>query len=99
MAHITGGGIPGNLPRILPDNVGAIIKEGSWPCPPVFRVIEESGFVPSLDMRRTFNMGIGYIMVVPKDRAEETVSILQEAGFASYRIGSVVKGGKEILYE
>ncbi|MGD0884858.1 MAG: phosphoribosylformylglycinamidine cyclo-ligase [Thermodesulfovibrionales bacterium] len=99
MAHITGGGIPGNLPRILPDNVGAVIKEGSWPCPPVLRVIEESGAVPSLDMRRTFNMGIGYIMVVPEDRAEDTVSILRETGFASYRVGSIVKGGKEILYE
>jgi phosphoribosylformylglycinamidine cyclo-ligase len=99
MAHITGGGIPGNLPRILPDKVGAVIKEGSWPLPPVLRIIEESGYVPSLDMRRTFNMGIGYIMVVSEDRAEETISILEETGFPSYRIGSVVNGRKEILYE
>jgi phosphoribosylformylglycinamidine cyclo-ligase len=99
MAHITGGGIPGNLPRILPDNVGAVIKQGSWPLPPMFRVIEESGNVPAHDMRRTFNMGIGYIMVVPEDTADDAVSILEETGFISYRIGSIVKGRKEILYE
>lgn len=99
MAHITGGGIPGNLPRVFPDGVGAVVREGSWPEPQIFRVIHDWGNVPANDMRMTFNMGIGYIMVVSKDKAEGAVSILKEAGFDSYIIGSIVKGDKEVRYE
>ena len=98
-AHITGGGIPGNLPRVLPEGVGAVVREGSWPVPAVFRVIEEMGNVPVNDMRRTFNMGIGYIFVVPEKDAGDTVGLLKNAGFDSYVIGTVVKGKKEVRYE
>ncbi|HET6515912.1 MAG TPA: phosphoribosylformylglycinamidine cyclo-ligase [Thermodesulfovibrionales bacterium] len=99
MAHITGGGIPGNLPRIFPEEVGAVIRKGSWPEPPIFRMIEEMGHVPVDDMRRTFNMGIGYIVAVPEDQSGRAVSILKEKGFDSYVIGSIVKGVKEVIYE
>lgn len=99
IAHITGGGIPGNLPRVFPDGVGASISKEAWPVPAVFRLIEEMGNVPPSDMARTFNMGIGCIMVVPEESSEDAVSLLKEAGFDSYIIGSVVKGKREVKYE
>lgn len=99
MAHITGGGIPGNLPRVFPEGFGVVLKKRSWPVPPIFPFIERLGDVPSGDMRRTFNMGIGYIMVVPGEASQNAVSILKEAGFDSYTIGNVVRGAKEVIYE
>jgi phosphoribosylformylglycinamidine cyclo-ligase len=99
IAHITGGGIPGNLPRIFPEGIGAVVSENSWPVPPIFRIIREMGNVPSDDMARTFNMGIGCIIVVPQKDAEISVSLLKESGFDSYEIGSVVHGKKEVRYE
>ena len=98
MAHITGGGIPGNLPRILPRGISAFIDEGSWPVPPVFQVIKKMGKVPVADMRMTFNMGIGYIIVIPKTEAEKTSSILKKAGYDSFVIGNIEKGGQETRY-
>jgi phosphoribosylformylglycinamidine cyclo-ligase len=99
VVHVTGGGIPGNLPRVFPEGVGALVREGSWPVPAIFRIIEEMGNVPVNDMKRTFNMGIGYIFVVPEKEAGDTVGLLKEAGFDSYVIGTVVKGKKEVRYE
>jgi phosphoribosylformylglycinamidine cyclo-ligase len=99
IAHITGGGIPGNLPRVFPEGVGAVVREGSWPIPAIFRVIEKKGNVPVNDMKRTFNMGIGYILVVPEKEAGDAVGLLKDAGFDPYVIGTVVKGKKEVRYE
>lgn len=99
IAHITGGGVPGNLPRVFPVGIGAVIKKGSWPVPPVFGLIQNMGNVPREDMARTFNMGIGCIMVVPEEVSENALSLLRDAGFNSYVIGSVVKGNKEVKYE
>ncbi len=98
MAHITGGGIPGNLPRILPEDISANIKVGSWPVPEIFKVIEKMGNVPEEDMRRTFNMGIGFIMVVSKASAEEAVSLLKKAGYPAFLIGNAVKRGGGVIY-
>ncbi len=99
IAHITGGGIPGNLPRIFPEGIAAVVKKGSWPVPPIFRIIREMGNVPSDDMAGTFNMGIGCIIVVPQKDAEISLSLLKESGFDSCVIGSVVHGRKEVRYE
>ena len=99
IAHITGGGIPGNLPRVLPEGVGAVVREGSWPVPAIFRVIKEKGNVPVNDMKRTFNMGIGFILVVSEKEAGDAVGLLKDAGFDSCVIGTVVKGKKEVRYE
>lgn len=99
MAHITGGGIPGNLPRILPEGVGIIIREKSWSLPPIFGLIENAGRVPLDDMRRTFNMGIGYVIVVPEKASKDAVSLLKGSGFDSFIIGNIVKGNKEVMYE
>jgi len=98
MAHITGGGIPGNLPRVFPRGVGAIIEERAWSVPPVFKVIEQLGNVPLNDMKRTFNMGIGFVMIVAKEDADETLLLLKKAGYKASHIGSMVKGIEGVQY-
>ena len=95
MAHITGGGIPGNLPRIFNNNLTAVITEGSWPVPPVFDLIRKHGRVPDDDMRQTFNMGIGYVIVLGRRSARSAVSLLNDYGYSAFIIGSMERGGKE----
>ncbi|MDA8431542.1 MAG: phosphoribosylformylglycinamidine cyclo-ligase, partial [Nitrospiraceae bacterium] len=92
MAHITGGGIPGNLPRIFPKGLGASMFKGSWPEQPIFGLIRRYGNVPADDMKRTFNMGIGFIVVVSKGESDETIGILKKKGFPAYLIGEIRKG-------
>lgn len=92
MAHITGGGIPGNLNRMLPKNIDALVDSGSWEIPPVFRLIQETGNVPLSEMIKTFNMGIGYAMAVAPKEAGKTVALLGKAGYPSFVIGQAVKG-------
>lgn len=98
MAHITGGGIPGNLPRIFSEGVCASINKNSWPAPPIFNFIKDMGNVPDDDMKRTFNMGIGYILVVSMDVSQDAISILNKSGFNSYIIGNIEKGGRGVRY-
>ncbi|MEW6418021.1 MAG: phosphoribosylformylglycinamidine cyclo-ligase [Nitrospirota bacterium] len=98
MAHITGGGIPGNLPRILPKGICANIKAIAWPVHPIFRLIKEMGNVPEEDMKKTFNMGIGYVMVVSANKAEDTISILNKSGYKAFNIGNTEKGGRGVRY-
>jgi phosphoribosylformylglycinamidine cyclo-ligase len=96
MAHITGGGLPGNLPRILPEGLTAEIDAQSWPVPPVFRVIEEFGPVKRDEMFRVFNMGIGYVLVASKAEAAALADYFNESGLAAYLIGEVVSGAGEV---
>jgi len=98
MAHITGGGIPGNLPRILPDNIYADIKIGSWPISPIFKIIEKTGDIADDEMKRTFNMGIGYIIIVSKDTSGDAISLLHKAGYSAFIIGNTKQGGKGVRY-
>lgn len=98
MAHITGGGIPGNLPRILPKGMSAVIQSGSWPVPRIFALIRRLGKVPEDDMKRTFNMGVGYVMVVSKRKAEDAVSMLNRLGYQAFIIGKIERGGKGVQY-
>jgi phosphoribosylformylglycinamidine cyclo-ligase len=95
MAHITGGGIPGNLPRIFNKRLTAVIQTGSWPVPPVFELIRKLGRVPLADMRKTFNMGIGYVIVIREKSSRSVVTLLNEYGYSAYLIGSIEKGGRE----
>ncbi len=95
MAHITGGGIPGNLPRIFNKKLTAIIQDGSWPVPPVFELIRKLGRVPVADMRKTFNMGVGYVIVVEGKSASSAVTLLNKYGYPAYLIGTIEKGGRE----
>jgi len=96
MAHITGGGIPGNLVRILPDNVRAVIDKGSWPVLPLFDFIQEKGPVDEDEMYRAFNMGVGFILVVSPDIADDIAGVLKNAGETPYIIGKIESGSREV---
>jgi phosphoribosylformylglycinamidine cyclo-ligase len=99
MAHITGGGIPGNLPRIFPKGFGAVLFKGSWPEPEIFSVIRRAGNVPEQDMRRTFNMGMGFIVVVGRKDGDRALAALKKKGVAAYLIGRSKKGISGVRYE
>jgi len=93
LAHITGGGITENLPRILPSGTGAVIARDAWDVPALFRFLQQAGGVPDAEMFRTFNMGIGMIVVCDARYQSEVLAILHESGGAgSTAIGSVVAG-------
>ena len=92
MAHITGGGLPGNLPRAL-GGLGARLYASSWEEPPIFALIRSLGNVPEAEMRRIFNLGIGFCAVVPEGEADRALEALRGTGCASWRIGEVVEGG------
>jgi phosphoribosylformylglycinamidine cyclo-ligase len=92
LCHVTGGGIDGNLPRVLPPGTEAVVDETTWPAPPIFRLIAEMGPVEATEMQRTFNMGLGLVVVVRADAAEAVASAMRGAGEAVYRIGAVRKG-------
>ncbi|MCE5194008.1 MAG: phosphoribosylformylglycinamidine cyclo-ligase [Nitrospiraceae bacterium] len=98
MAHITGGGITGNLPRIFPKGVSAVIKQGSWNIPPIFNLIKDIGGVPEDDMRKTFNLGVGYIIIVSSDEADKTLGLLSKTGYNAFSIGNIEKGGRGVRY-
>lgn len=88
-AHITGGGIPGNLPRALPPNLGAVVELRSWDVPSIFRIIAKEGRVPEEDMRRTFNLGVGLILVVAEQNLGEVLTRLVNQG-PGWVLGRVV---------
>ncbi len=96
MAHITGGGIVGNLPRVLPENTTAVIFKNTWSVPPVFLLIQKMGKVSESEMFKVFNMGIGYIFIVEEKDAEKTINILKRNGYNSFQIGEVEKGREKI---
>lgn len=91
IAHITGGGIELNLPRIFPPGIGAVVEKKRWIAPPVFEMIREAGPVPEREMFRTFNMGIGMILVVPDDSAAGILRQLEEAKWPAWVIGRLEK--------
>jgi len=91
IAHITGGGFIDNIPRILPQNAKAVIKKKSWEWLPIFKFIKWLGNIDDLEMMRTFNCGIGMIIVVKNDTAEDIVSFLKHNGIESFIIGEIVK--------
>ena len=90
-AHITGGGITGNTPRILPDGLGVVVNTGAWPKPPIFELLRRIGEIPEADYRRTFNLGIGMICVVGEKEMARVERALKRLGEKWYRIGSVVE--------
>lgn len=98
MAHITGGGITDNLPRALPSHLDAALRRGTWEILPVFQFIRERGKVDDAEMYRTFNMGIGLILVVAKDRVERVENFLQRRSERYYLIGEIVEGSGKVRY-
>jgi phosphoribosylformylglycinamidine cyclo-ligase len=93
-AHITGGGLPGNVPRVLPDGMAAALQP-AWPVPPVFRWLARTGGVPAEEMLRAFNCGLGMVLVVADAEAGAAAALLTEAGETVYRIGTIEARGLE----
>jgi len=93
LAHITGGGLTENLPRVLPEGLRAEIDLGAWDLPPVFRWLAETGGMAEAELLKTFNAGIGMVAVVPADRAEEAAQILRDGGETVHVIGRISEGG------
>ncbi len=98
MAHITGGGITENLPRVLPRGTAAVIELGSWPVLPIFEHLQKLGNVPMDEMLRTFNMGLGMLLVVPSKKFKKAQTLLERAGEKVYTVGRIVKGDRKVLY-
>src|SRR5712691_8979643 len=96
LAHITGGGLTENIPRILPDGTGVEIQPGSWPVLPIFEVLRQIGNVSDKEMFRTFNMGVGMVIVCAESDAAKIKAHLESSGEACYQIGRVTRGGKRV---
>ena len=92
MAHITGGGFVDNIPRVLPSGVGVQIDQTAWTVPPLFRLIQDKGGVSEAEMCRVFNMGIGFVLIVAPQFADDTQARLNNAGERAYRLGKTVAG-------
>ena len=99
MAHITGGGITDNLPRVLPEGCQAFIERGSWSIPPIFQWLQRQGSVPEGDMLRTFNMGIGLIVVCAPEHTAQVMDDLARSGEPGSReIGTIEEGRRGVAY-
>jgi phosphoribosylformylglycinamidine cyclo-ligase len=98
MAHITGGGLPENLPRCLGANQSIQINPKRWEIPPIFSWLAARGSVASLDMFNTFNMGIGYVLLVPPSQAEHTIQWFTAQALPAYTIGEVIAGSGELVF-
>jgi phosphoribosylformylglycinamidine cyclo-ligase len=98
LAHITGGGLSENLPRVLPRGTAAIIELGSWPVLPIFEHLQTLGNVPQEEMLRTFNMGLGMLLVVPSKKFKKAQTVLERVGEKAYTVGRIVKGERKVLY-
>ncbi len=96
LAHITGGGLPGNVIRVLPEGTRAVIERSRWEVPHVFKVLQKVGGVPPGDMFRTFNMGIGFTAVVDEDDADATLKAFETSDLEAAVIGHVVEGDRGV---
>jgi phosphoribosylformylglycinamidine cyclo-ligase len=98
LAHITGGGLTENIPRILPPNTAVEIKKGSWPVLPLFTLMQQIGNVPEPEMFRTFNMGVGMVIICARQNAEAVQSHFKTRGQPCFSIGSVTSGHQEVKF-
>lgn len=97
MAHITGGGLTENIPRVLPDHLQAEIKLNSWRIPPIFNLLKELGNIDNYDLYRTFNMGIGYVLIVNNEDKENIMEMAKELGEEVSIIGNITKGSQGVV--
>ncbi|MEJ2612056.1 MAG: AIR synthase-related protein, partial [Candidatus Thiodiazotropha sp.] len=89
LAHITGGGLPENLPRVLPQGCQAVIDSDSWELPAVFQWLREQGNLTAHEMLRTLNSGVGMVVCVAAEQAEQTLALLSQSGESAWRLGSI----------
>jgi phosphoribosylformylglycinamidine cyclo-ligase len=99
MAHITGGGLPGNLNRALPEHLDADVITGTWTIPSWFRVLEEAGAVPRLEMYRAFNMGVGMVVITSPDNASRVMQQAQQHQIAAWELGRLVPGSGKVRFD
>jgi len=95
LAHITGGGVVGNVPRILPPGTRAVIRKNAWPRPEVFKWLQQTGNVAEDEMWRVFNCGIGMVVVVPRDKVQAACALLEREGERVYEIGAIEQSSGE----
>jgi phosphoribosylformylglycinamidine cyclo-ligase len=98
LAHITGGGLTDNVPRVLPEGTALAVELGSWPVPPLFTTLHRAGRVPDDDMLRTFNMGVGMVALVSPASAAAFEAELAARGERAWNIGKVVPGDRRVVY-
>ncbi len=98
MAHITGGGMQDNIPRVLPPGVSVNIRKGTWPVLPIFQAMQKDGTVEESEMFHICNMGIGFVLIVPPEESKSLQQALSEKGTESYVIGEVIEGKQEVLF-
>jgi phosphoribosylformylglycinamidine cyclo-ligase len=98
-AHVTGGGIPGNLARVLPDRYDGVVWRGTWEEPRVFAEIQRAGDVPDTEMQQVFNLGVGMLAVVPGEAAERALDVVRSGGHDAWLIGEVVDGHGRVHVE
>jgi phosphoribosylformylglycinamidine cyclo-ligase len=99
MAHITGGGLTDNIPRVLPASASAKIDLGRWTLPPIFRYLRDRGEIAQPEMLRTFNVGIGMVVMVAENDLDEAKELLSHAGEQPQVIGEIVEGDRQVVYE
>ena len=99
IAHITGGGLSGNIPRILPDNCDCRIDTTAWPRSEIFQWLQSEGSIDDTEMLRTFNCGIGLVIIVSSDTAAQAQQMLEASGETVYRLGEVQAGGQGIVFD
>jgi phosphoribosylformylglycinamidine cyclo-ligase len=97
MAHITGAGLPGNIPRVLPKNCDAVISSSAWRIPPIFDFLQKNGPVERDEMFRVFNMGIGFILIISSDFADSISKQLARSGETVYNLGSITRGSGKVI--
>jgi phosphoribosylformylglycinamidine cyclo-ligase len=96
LAHITGGGVIENLPRILPPNLGGIIRRGSWPEPSIFAFIQQHGDIANSEMFRVFNMGLGMLVIIPSSQVKQALDVLLDG---CYRVGEIINSNEPVIIE
>ncbi len=99
MAHITGGGFIENIPRVLPAGLGVKIQKGSWAIPPIFQEIQERSRINEREMFRTFNMGVGLVLILGPQNAHRALQMLEETGPKAWMIGEVIEGNRGIILQ
>jgi phosphoribosylformylglycinamidine cyclo-ligase len=97
MAHITGGGLPGNLNRALPNTLDAVVELKSWTVPNLFRQLQQAGGVETHEMFRTFNMGVGMVVIAPESEVQPILSAAGAQGIAAWRLGAVARGTGQVI--
>jgi phosphoribosylformylglycinamidine cyclo-ligase len=96
MAHITGGGFQDNVPRVLPENLNAVIQRGTWPELPIFKLIQQQGQIADEELFHVFNMGLGMLVIIPAEQAAKIDSVLVDG---AYIVGEITTGDKQVILE